>query len=627
MTLAFHVTPTANVAKIQREGLVPAVGPRSMSLGEPLPQCYFFVHDIGAVENAMMNWLGDAVDENESLSLLLVNLDGLDAQHSPGFDLELTTDRPVSPDRVLVLADDLDAFFGQAPERISAAVVEAQALLLKPAVSPVLPSPVQDLGDRACVAALRFFTNCDDFTDAQILSHWADLSACEEPDSVAPFLLWEPIERYSPASFIQVVEDAAACIERVGLAHADDFGRAGLIAALRVCCSDDLTDDQFVKHWAGWLNHSIGAKPELTRWQPFAAYADDEFAQLILDSADFFRAEMSRSFSAVSSLIQSPAEEASMALSDESKPLSLGALTLRPDLVGKFLAEDGKDFSDAEIERVFKGAVLEDFCVNSFKRSRDLGLTMADLERLNRCEETHLVVKFSTENAAFADGNRAMESARILQSAAERVEEIVLKGRGEVRGLFDINGNKVGSMVSDSEQPAGVGDNQTMVAIHLSGAAFAEDPARYARNLLLYAAERIEHQQFDFRLKDQNGNTVGRAILNGPASLVKDDQVNMQAALNERRVYLIEDSFDSINDGAHRFAVTVGDFEVGYGQGEGEVHVVNATGDVLTTESVREDGLIALTPAQKDQLLAVTEGRLTLEAHEALYSDLDGPSM
>lgn len=72
-TVFFHVTPTKNLRKVKKNGLVPNIGDRSASIGEGTPMIYLFGSKDDA-EDAVINWLGDEFDEDESLSLLAVTL-------------------------------------------------------------------------------------------------------------------------------------------------------------------------------------------------------------------------------------------------------------------------------------------------------------------------------------------------------------------------------------------------------------------------------------------------------------------------------------------------------------------------------------------------------------------------
>ena len=65
----YHVTPTRNVFDILEQGLRPCIGPRSQELGEEVPRIYVFTR-LDALEDALGNWLGEAFDEDEPLSIL-----------------------------------------------------------------------------------------------------------------------------------------------------------------------------------------------------------------------------------------------------------------------------------------------------------------------------------------------------------------------------------------------------------------------------------------------------------------------------------------------------------------------------------------------------------------------------
>lgn len=58
----FHVTRESDLESIMRQGLFPRTGERSELLGEPVPAIYAFP-DKDALENAMLNWLGQEYEE------------------------------------------------------------------------------------------------------------------------------------------------------------------------------------------------------------------------------------------------------------------------------------------------------------------------------------------------------------------------------------------------------------------------------------------------------------------------------------------------------------------------------------------------------------------------------------
>lgn len=104
--LLFHVTPASKVAAILKEGLLPKIGERSRAAGEMMAAVYLF-SSMEAVENACMNWLADAFDEDEQLALLAVNPTDAIAP-VPGCEWETVSTAPIPPEALRVLADDLD---------------------------------------------------------------------------------------------------------------------------------------------------------------------------------------------------------------------------------------------------------------------------------------------------------------------------------------------------------------------------------------------------------------------------------------------------------------------------------------------------------------------------------------
>lgn len=71
MTL-YHVTPSFNVDSIQKDGLQPRIGERSLSAGEKTPAVFLFANK-DDLEQALMNWLGE-IFEDEELVILEIQL-------------------------------------------------------------------------------------------------------------------------------------------------------------------------------------------------------------------------------------------------------------------------------------------------------------------------------------------------------------------------------------------------------------------------------------------------------------------------------------------------------------------------------------------------------------------------
>lgn len=69
----WHVTPTRNVFNILEQGLLPGIGSRSEELGESVARIYVFTEQL-ALEDALSNWLGEAFDDDEALSIVVLDV-------------------------------------------------------------------------------------------------------------------------------------------------------------------------------------------------------------------------------------------------------------------------------------------------------------------------------------------------------------------------------------------------------------------------------------------------------------------------------------------------------------------------------------------------------------------------
>jgi len=102
----YHITPAENLPSISRDGLVPAIGPRSKELGERVSAVYLFP-SIESMEDALANWLGDAFDEDVVLALLAVDVDERQCIHT-GADYEVSLQHTVDPMYLRLLEADVD---------------------------------------------------------------------------------------------------------------------------------------------------------------------------------------------------------------------------------------------------------------------------------------------------------------------------------------------------------------------------------------------------------------------------------------------------------------------------------------------------------------------------------------
>lgn len=97
---AFHVTPASNINAILADGLIPAIGTRSMELGEPVPAVYLFPSEDDAAD-AVGNWLGECFEDEEELALLTVDIAGLSYSQELEYELIITDEIPAHRVQVL----------------------------------------------------------------------------------------------------------------------------------------------------------------------------------------------------------------------------------------------------------------------------------------------------------------------------------------------------------------------------------------------------------------------------------------------------------------------------------------------------------------------------------------------
>ena len=102
----YHVTPTINVTRILKEGLIPQIGPRS-ALMEREDGIYLF-NSVEDAETALGSWLGDAfddefADDEEPMALLEVELPP-DAKLVPTpAEYETVVTTPIPPQFIKVI--------------------------------------------------------------------------------------------------------------------------------------------------------------------------------------------------------------------------------------------------------------------------------------------------------------------------------------------------------------------------------------------------------------------------------------------------------------------------------------------------------------------------------------------
>lgn len=108
----YHFSPAEHLPEIQRQGLIPQIGPRSRKLGEPRPAIYFFPTLAGA-EDALMNWLGDEFDEAQPIALLRVNIPAdVEIQCDQTYGDEVHVFAPIPAQNIEILSQDAMSLAG-----------------------------------------------------------------------------------------------------------------------------------------------------------------------------------------------------------------------------------------------------------------------------------------------------------------------------------------------------------------------------------------------------------------------------------------------------------------------------------------------------------------------------------
>ena len=98
----YHVTRSENVPLIMRDGLLP-LKPTDM---EDVEGIYLF-KSITDAEEALMNWLGDRFDEEESLTLLKVDGPGVDEVDSSAAGFEVVSTSKIDPQFISIEQENL----------------------------------------------------------------------------------------------------------------------------------------------------------------------------------------------------------------------------------------------------------------------------------------------------------------------------------------------------------------------------------------------------------------------------------------------------------------------------------------------------------------------------------------
>ena len=98
----YHITRSENVPLIMKDGLLPSK-PDDM---QDVEGVYLF-KSITAAEDALMNWLGDRFDEEESLTLLKVDALGIDEVDSSAAGFEVVSTSKIDPQFISIEQENL----------------------------------------------------------------------------------------------------------------------------------------------------------------------------------------------------------------------------------------------------------------------------------------------------------------------------------------------------------------------------------------------------------------------------------------------------------------------------------------------------------------------------------------
>lgn len=112
-TFVYHVTPTKNLKGIAKQGLVAALGDRTSQIAGEKSGIYVFPDRVSA-EDAVMNWLGDEFDD-ENLTMLKIDVTGLQDHISKGADYELIVGTTIEPSRIKKVNIQLEEASGYIP--------------------------------------------------------------------------------------------------------------------------------------------------------------------------------------------------------------------------------------------------------------------------------------------------------------------------------------------------------------------------------------------------------------------------------------------------------------------------------------------------------------------------------
>jgi hypothetical protein len=95
--ILYHVTYTKNLPAIKKFGLIPKINPEM----QDKKAVYLFINR-EALEDALMNWLGDKLDENEEVIVLYINKNMVkDLKQDKNVGYEVYTEYTIPPKAII----------------------------------------------------------------------------------------------------------------------------------------------------------------------------------------------------------------------------------------------------------------------------------------------------------------------------------------------------------------------------------------------------------------------------------------------------------------------------------------------------------------------------------------------
>lgn len=104
--IGYHVCLSESLSGILAEGLRPRIGSRSQQLDELTPGIFLFP-DRDACEDALLNWLGEALEEEGEICILEIDLTGIPPEcvrSAVGYELQVSC--TLGPERIVRVLDE-----------------------------------------------------------------------------------------------------------------------------------------------------------------------------------------------------------------------------------------------------------------------------------------------------------------------------------------------------------------------------------------------------------------------------------------------------------------------------------------------------------------------------------------